>query len=83
MCMVYAGLSGELLQKLTSVIRNHSSHPRAGCILGLVASDHGKKLPFSRQKILSRTLCREIILCVVWMTHLTIKKPMVYGLGRK
>jgi hypothetical protein len=35
--MVYGGLSDELLQRLANVIRNHSSHPRAGCILGLVA----------------------------------------------
>lgn len=28
-------------------------------------------------------LTREIILCVAWMPHLSNKKPMAYGLGRK
>jgi len=27
--------------------------------------------------------CRENILCTVWMHHLSIKKPLAYGLGRK
>ena len=27
--------------------------------------------------------CWENILCIVWMHHLSIKKPMAYGLGRK
>lgn len=26
---------------------------------------------------------RENILCIVWKHHLSIKKPVTYGLGRK
>lgn len=27
--------------------------------------------------------CRENIVCIVWMRHLSIKKAMAYGLGGK
>lgn len=27
--------------------------------------------------------CKEIILCIVWMPHLSIKKPMAYGFCKK
>lgn len=28
-------------------------------------------------------LCTEDILCIVWMHHMSIQRPMVYDLGRK
>lgn len=70
MCMVYAGLLGELLRKLINVLRNHSSHPRAGCILKSgskgAANVLGEKLSLSQHRGYFLEPCVERSFCVLY-----------------
>jgi hypothetical protein len=44
------------------------------------SQEERKKRPLQREQ---HRDCREIIFCIVWMPHRSVKKPTAYGLGRK